>query len=254
MHQTPLLWGIPKSRWTLPLLSQHCPELAGLSLSGVWRRLTKWKLSWRRSRSHITSPDPAYRIKVAWLERLQAAAKAGEIVLLYGDEHTFYRQPLAGPVWHQQGGAGKTQPRCLRSTRSNTKRRTIAALNVVSGQVSWLGCSRSRVYELCRFLQGLRATYEQERVVLVWDNWPVHWHEKVLECASAQQIELVWLPTYAPWLNPIEKLWKWLQQEVLTVHRHSAAWSQLRQEVETFLNRFQQPAPELLRYCGLLTY
>ena len=28
------------------------------------------------------------------------------------------------------------------------------------------------------------------------------------------RIEPVWLPTYAPWLNPIEKLWRWLRQEV----------------------------------------
>jgi len=57
------------------------------------KRLGKWKLSFRRTRTHSTSPDAAYRCKAALLERVQAAAKRGELVLLYGDEHTFYRQP-----------------------------------------------------------------------------------------------------------------------------------------------------------------
>lgn len=252
MHQSPRLWGVLKSRWSLKLLSLHCPFVSGLSESGVWRRLRQWKLSFRRTRSHITSPDPAYRLKAALLERVQAAAARGELVLLYGDEHTFYRQPLAASVWHQKGGGGKSQPRCTRHTASNTKRRTIAALNVGTGQVHWHGCSRSRIQELCRFLEQLRKAYGEQRVVLVWDNWPVHLHQKVLECASQHGIELVWLPTYAPWLNPIEKMWKWLKDDVLTAHRHSATWTQLREEVEEFLNRFQQPEPQLLRYCGLL--
>jgi transposase len=253
MHQSPRLWGVAQNRWSLAQWSRHCPPLQDLSQSGVWRRLRKWKLSLRRTRNHITSPDAAYRPKLALLVRAQEAARRGELVLLYGDEHTFYRQPLAAPVWHAQGGAGKAQPRCVRHTGTDTKRRTVGALNAHSGQVHWHGCSRSRVKELCRFLQQLRQAYGEQRVVLVWDNWPVHLHHKVLECASQHSIELLWLPTYAPWLNPIEKLWKWLKADVLTAHRHSAAWQQLRQEVEEFLNRFKQPAPDLLRYCGLLT-
>ncbi len=254
LHHSPRLWGVARSRWSLRWLSCLCPTLLCLSDSGVWRRLKKWKLSFRRTRNHITSPDPFYREKVAWLVRVQEAAARGEIVLLYGDEHTFYRQPLAGQMWHPQGGDGKGQPRCVRHTASNTKRRTIAALNARSGTVTWHGCSRSRVRELQRFLEKLRQSYPGQRVVLVWDNWPVHLHEKVLACASQEEIELVWLPTYAPWLNPIEKLWQWLKAEVLVAHRHSAAWAQLRQEVEAFLDRFTQPAPDLLRYCGLLAH
>jgi transposase len=234
-------------------LGQYCELLLGLSQSGVWRRLRKWKLAFRRTRSHVTSPDEAYRQKLVLIGQAQQAAGRGELVLLYGDEHTFYRQPLAAALWHEQGGAGKTQPRCVRHTAKDTKRRTIGALNVLNGQLHWFGCSRSRVKQLKQFLRQLRAFYGEQRVVLVWDNWPVHLHPELLECASEQRIELVWLPTYAPWLNPIEKLWKWLKADVLTAHRHSADWNQLRQEVESFLNRFAKPSPDLLTYCGLLS-
>lgn len=257
VHQSPRLFGVNKSRWTLGLLSQTCPPVQGLSESGVWRRLKKWNLSFRRTRAHITSPDEHYRQKLAYLGRVRQLAAHGECVLLYGDEHTFYRQPLAAQTWHEQGGAGAGQPRCTRSPKSDTKRRSMAALNARTGnartgRVIWHGGSRSRVGQLCVFLKKLRQAHADERVVLVWDNWPVHLHEKVLECAHEQRIELVFLPTYSPWLNPIEKLWKWLKADVLTAHRHSFSWEQLRHEVEEFLNRFHIPSVDLLRYCGLL--
>jgi len=252
LHQSPRLWNVAQSRWTLRQLSQHCLPLSDLSESGVWRRLRRWKISFRRTRNHITSPDIFYREKVAWMKRVQAAANSGDIVLLYGDEHTFYRQPLAAQAWHPAGGAGKTQPRCVRHTASDTKRRTIAALNAQSGQVHWYGCSRSGIRELCRFLKKLRVAYPKQRVVMIWDNWPIHQHPAVLQYAAEQEIELVWLPTYSPWLNPIEKLWKWLKADVLTAHRNSAKWTVLRQQVELFLDQFQTPSLPLLRYCGLL--
>ena len=253
LHQSPGLWGIARTRWRLEDLCLWCFAFTGfLSPSGMCRRLKKWKMARQRTRSHLTSPDVFYRQKVAQLVRVQEAAARGEVVLLYGDEHTFYRQPLAGQVWNQAGGGGKEQPRCFRHTASDTKRRTIAALNAQTGQVTWHGCSRSRVKELQHFLKKLRKTDPDGRLVLVWDNWPVHLHPNVLEEASRQTIEIVWLPTYSPWLNPIEKLWKWLKADVLVAHRYSAAWTELRTHVETFLERFLGPSNHLLRYCGLL--
>ena len=220
LHQSPRAWGEPRSRWTLRLMSLHLDEVRGLSQSGVWRRLQKWRLTRRRTRAHQTSPDPAYRAKVRLLALNQQAAARGELELLYGDEHTYYRQPLKAQVWHPKGGGGAGQPTRARSCQTNTKRRTLAALNARTGQVIWKGGSKTRVPAICLWLKQVRAAYPDKRVVLVWDNWPVHSHQKVLACAWEQQIESVWLPTYAPWLNPIEKMWKWLVADVLSAHRH----------------------------------
>ena len=65
------------------------------------------------------------------------------------------------------------------------------------------------------------------------------------------EIEIVWLPTYAPWLNPIEKLWRWLRQDLLKLHRQAAEWAGLRQQVRAFLEQFAAGSPRLLEYVGL---
>ena len=66
------------------------------------------------------------------------------------------------------------------------------------------------------------------------------------------QIEPVWLPTYAPWLNPIEKLWRWLKQAVLKLHRLAEDWQAARDRVRQFLDQFAHGSPRLLEYVGLL--
>jgi hypothetical protein len=43
-------------------------------------------------------------------------------------------------------------------------------------------------------------------IYVVQDNWSIRHHAEVEAALSdLPQIEPVWLPTYAPWLNPIEK-------------------------------------------------
>ena len=64
-------------------------------------------------------------------------------------------------------------------------------------------------------------------------------------------IQLVWLPTYASWLNPIEKLWRKLRQELTHMHPWADDLTQLRQAVATFCAAFAQGSQDLKRYVGL---
>jgi hypothetical protein len=67
-------------------------------------------------------------------------------------------------------------------------------------------------------------------------------------------IQLVFLPTYASWLNPIEKLWRWLKQTVLHLHGLADDLPALRAQVAAFLSQFTSGSPDaasLLRYVGL---
>ena len=65
-------------------------------------------------------------------------------------------------------------------------------------------------------------------------------------------IKILQLPTYASWANPIEKLWRWVRQTVIHLHRLSDNWSILKQRVQNFMLPFREGSNELLRYVGLL--
>ena len=90
-------------------------------------------------------------------------------------------------------------------------------------------------------------------IYVVQDNWSIHSHADVLAVVDAlPRIEPVWLPTYSPWLNPIEKLWRWLRQAVLKLHRLADDWPELQRRVNAFLDQFATGSHDLLRYVGLL--
>lgn len=249
MREPPGAHGLPRARWRLADVAAALPFLRGYSRAGLSRALRRLKVSRQRGRLAVHSPDPAYRTKLAWVARAGALARqpAPEVVVLYGDEFSLYRQPTLTATSAPQRHA----PVARLSHRANTRHRISGALDLVTGQVTWLARSVMGVTNLKRFLAKRRRTYPTQRLVLIWDNWPVHLSPAVLEAASALGIELLWLPTYAPWTNPIEKLWRWLKQDLLHHHRLADEWRALQARVWEGLDQFAGPSPALLRYVGL---
>lgn len=170
--------------------------------------------------------------------------------LLYADEVGCYRQPTLADRY-----AGHPhEPRAPLSQRNNTRWRIGGALDVASGQVTYVQGAVVGVAALCALLEQVRARYPDQILVLAWDNWPVHRHATVLACAARLRIHLKWLPTYAPWTNPVERVWRKLAAEVLHLHRHAVPddWHGLVRRVQAWLDAAQQPSEALLRYTGLL--
>ena len=172
--------------------------------------------------------------------------------------------------------AAPTQPLAARSHAKNTAFRIMGALNAVSGQVTYRQRSHTNLACLVDFWYDLRQAYpDATTIYVVVDNWPVLFHPAVLAPLQAQNlpwppylpvtgrrrpvkqarrdnlpIQLLCLPTYASWLNPIEKLWRWLKQDVLHLHRLSQDWPALKQAVADFLDPFAAGSRPLLRYVG----
>ena len=243
------------ARWTLKLIQAHCSEFSSLkTLSGVHRRLKALKIAWKCSRLHLSSPDVEYGPKLEQIAQARCEAEvAPEAVrVLYGDQASFYRMPHPGRSWIAKKAGGRGQPRPAHTPGANTKRRMMATLDIYDGRVVSHTAKQIGAKALARFLRKLRIAYGPTlRIVLVWDNWPVHYHPLVVEAAREQRIELLYLPTYAPWTNPIEKLWKKLREELLHLHRLSDRWMELRRRVDQYLAALDRKNPELLRYVGL---
>lgn len=247
----------PPSRWSVRTIRASVAALADYSLSGVWRLLQRLHLQRRPLRDHLYSPDPDYVAKGAHLERcLRAAVRAPqEVVLLFLDEMGYYRWPTVAPDWQLVLPETTARP-VHQAGPTNRQQRLIGALNALTGQVDDLDNSLVGRQQVCAFYRHLDQVYpapSARRIYVVQDNWSIHHHDDVLATLrQLPRLEPVWLPTYAPWLNPIEQLWRWLRRDVLTAHRHADDWSHLRQQVNAFLNQFAHGSPALLRSVGLV--
>jgi hypothetical protein len=275
--QPPENYGFPKVRWTLAALRQSLSWLKHLTLSGVWRHLQRAGVGRKHARLKVHSPDLQYLEKLAEIVRILelAIASDGTIVVLFADEFTFYRQPTVADAYSQKGKT--TQPIGQLSHQSNTTGRIGGAVNALTGQVHYVQESKCGSKQLLKLYEALKVAYPKAEVIyVVEDNWSVHFHPTILNAFPKQEtrfelkissswkevkgdewkkgklpIQIVPLPTYASWCNPIEKLWKWLKQEVLHLHRRADDWEKLKEEIKEFLNRFRQASAELLQYIGL---
>jgi hypothetical protein len=276
LHQGPQAFQQSGTRWQLASILSACPWLRLKSRPGLSRLFKRLKISWKRARAHVHSPDLNYRTKLAdvrlWV--LHHKADLEELVIVFEDEFSLYRHPSLS--W-EYAPLGHEQPSAEMGHKSNYVWRIAGALNALTGKVTFLDCSHLDIAHMTRFYRQIVADYPAaEEIKLVQDNWPIHYHPDLLAALQEQDfpygvyrpanwptepkvktphlqlpITILSLPTYAPWTNPIEKLWRFLYQEILHLHRFEDDWGGLKRAVQAFLEQFAQGSPDLLRYVGL---
>lgn len=227
--------------------------LKGYSDAGIYKVLKRLGFSRKQALNFIHSPDPDYRFK--WQRILQAYQEAldnpEKAVLLFQDEFTYYRRIHLRGRWQKQG---RCQQRQTQATGANTKARITAALNALTGRVLYLQRHKVGRKELAAFYAQIQQAYPQaERIYLVQDNWPIHRHRHVWQAVEQNRLSPLFLPSYASWLNPIEKLWRWLRQDILHDYNESTSFKQIRSRVAQWLDNFAQRSLDLLLYVGILT-
>lgn len=243
--------GVARSRWWLAGIRSQIHWLQGKSLTTVWRCLRHLGVVYKRGRRAVHSPDPDYDTKLAVLQQVaqQVQQDPQRWVLLYQDELTYYRRPSVAQGY---ASCGADAPLAWQGWGHNTRRRVAAVLDAMTGQVMMRQSDRCGRHELIALYRQVRVAYPQaEHIFIAQDNWSVHFHPDILQSLENSSISLLRLPTYAPWTNPIEKLWRWLYQEVLYLHSWVDDWHGLQAAVSAWLSQFASGSLDLLRYVGL---
>jgi hypothetical protein len=276
IHQDPHDYGIQHSRWQLKDILHSVEWLNMTSVTGVWEWLHRADIHLKRAQQHVHSPDDQYRAKLLYiLERLDLAnCDQVAFPFLFEDEITFYRKPGIACAY---GAKGNTQPKAEQGYDRDKTWRIAATLDLFSGAVIFRDRSRLTLGTLVDFYEQVCQTYSRAQTIyIVQDNWSIHHHPDVLAALEPQHfpfrlhrpanwgeqpsksakrlnlpIQLLPLPTYASWCNPIEKLWRMLRQELLHLHRYRDNWVGLRETVRNWLQHLAERAQDLLRYCGL---
>jgi transposase len=90
---------------------------------------------------------------------------------------------------------------------------------------------------VCELLQKIRDALGGEKLVtLVMDNAKYQRCNVVKELAEKLSIELLFLPSYSPNLNLIERLWKWVKKDCLNCKYYSK-FCEFRAAIDSSLNK-----------------
>ena len=92
----------------------------------------------------------------------------------------------------------------------------IGAVDYHTGQTVVLLRRHKRRREIAELLEALVAKHPTGMIYVAWDNVSTH-HDAEVDAVvrgAAGRLILLSLPTYSPWLNPIEMLWRHFRREV----------------------------------------
>lgn len=87
---------------------------------------------------------------------------------------------------------------------------------------------------VCELIRKLDKSYPGEELTLVMDNARYQYNIQVQELAESLKIELLYLPSYSPNLNLIERVWKLVKSKCLRNHYYED-FESFRSAIDSFL-------------------
>ncbi len=231
--------------WTLQRLADFMAEETGIRLSTetIRRELAKEDIVFSRPQHTITSPDPEYQVKKRRWRKL-----ATDDVFYYADEFNVSWLPTLRAMWSPKG-----QQVMIPTPGQPKVHYGLGAVNYHTGETVVIIRRRKRRPEVAELLQALVDKHPTGTIFVAWDNANTHEDDEVeaVVRAAAGRLVLLYLPTYSPWLNPIEMLWRHFRREVT----HCEIFETVKLLIEAsynFFKRYNENPQKVLSIIGAL--
>ena len=154
--------------------------------------------------------------------------------------------PTLRAIWGPKG-----QQVMIPTPRQPYKRYGLGAVNYHIGETVVLFRRRKRRQEVAELLQNLVDKHPTGTIFVAMDNASTHQDDEVEAVlrAAAGRLVLLYLPTYSPWLNPIEMLWREFRREVTHCELFESVKA-LLVAAQAFFDRYNQKPNEVLSIIG----
>ena len=217
--------------WTVVMVRAALVHQLGvrLSLSTLRRALHRLGLRWGRPRLAMPlKMDPAKAYK-QWVIAKAVMEAGPEVAILYGDESRVQLLPLIRAMWHWVG-----QQLRIPTPGTNATRARLGAWKIRTGRWVYLIRERMRTDDFLAFLEHLVVAYPDGPILLIGDNFSSHTAQAVPTwLATHTRVRLYSLPTYCSHLNPVERIWLRLTNQ-LAANRLYGSLQLLRATVDAF--------------------
>jgi transposase len=238
VQQDPERSGYLATFWTVAMLTLALAEQlrVRLSISAIRQALHQARLAWGRPRLAMPAKTDPQKAQKQWAIA-QAVIDAGpDATVLYADESRIELLPRLRAMWHWLG-----QQIRIPTPGSNKTRNLFGALNIRTGQ--WTYLVREHIYkeDFIVFLEYLLSVYATGPIILIVDNYSSHTACLVQEWLAQQsRLQLFYLPKYCSHLNPVENIWLRLKGHI-AANRLYGSLQYLLDAVDCF---FENMTPE----------
>lgn len=245
VEKGPAVLGCLMTVWTVVSLRAH---LAGLGIqigpATLRRRLHELKFRWRRPRWAVMRRDPQGST------RMQLIAQAiwnatPDTHILVGDETKVQHLPVLRAMWMRIAAQFR-----IPTPEDNRHFHIFGVFNILTGGLTYAFFHKQNRLTFIEFLEQIRLAYPTGPILLIVDQARYHTAKDVLKWLDKHsRLTVLWLPKYAPQLNPVEKIWWYVKQKVAANHCYPAI-EDLMDAVKTFLDQLH--SERILQLTSLL--
>lgn len=200
------------------------------SIPGMNKWLHRNGFSWKKTTGvpHKFCEEKQQQF-MAEYEALKRTAGDKEPILFMDAVHPTQSTKLSGG-WIRRG-----ERKPVETTGSRTRMNIIGALCLNDiARIVTADYKQINARTICEFFIAIRQTYPvRQKVHIILDGAPYHRASLVQDWAVVMNIDLHYLPPYSPNLNPIERLWKVMNEHVRN-NRYFATAKTFRQAINGF--------------------
>jgi transposase len=216
----PTKLGRPFTHWSIRKLVEYLATKKGRKVRIGRERLRQILvaegITFQRTKTWKESPDPLKEEKLARIE--WAMEHARDRTFAFDEFGPLTIRPVGGAAW-----APKGKPVRLRANyhKPHGSRQFYACYSLGEDRL-WGAIEPVKGWApTLRALQSIRAQVDDgEAIYVILDNLNHHKNRDVREWCAANNVELLFTPTYASWANPIEAHFGPLRQFVLANSDH----------------------------------
>ena len=211
------------------------------SVSGMTQWLKNHGFSYKKP---VVTPGKAHEeVQKLWIkfyENLKMNLSEDEVICFMDGVHpTHNTKPSYG--WIQKG-----QRKEIRTNTGRQRLNLSGVIDMLSKQVFVQEDETLDADSTISFLKMIEKAYPSKRAVHVFcDNARYYRNQKVSAFLEASKICLHFLPPYSPNLNPIERLWKLTNEQVIN-NKYYEKFSEFKHSVIGFLQTLSDPPKEIL--------
>lgn len=224
------------THWSVRSMAEH----TGVSKSTVQRWFTLFGVQPHRQRHFKLSNDPFFIEKVRDIVGLYLNPPDHAMVLCVDEKTQVQALNRTQPMLPM--GLGYVEGVTHDYVRHGTTT-LFAALDVANGQVITQCKARHRHQEFLAFLRHIDASVPKDlEVHLVIDNYATHKHAKVKAwLAKRPRYHIHYTPTYASWLNQVERWFGIITQQAIRRGSFSSV-KELIAKIQHFVDHYNQTA------------
>ncbi len=206
LKRAPAAFGWCRTRWSCACLAAELKARRGVALAKetVRRWLHEAGYVWKRARYAARDDDPERARKLARIRQLRETLPR-KAAPFFADELDIHLLPKLGYEWMLKG----TQTEVM-TPGQNRKNYLAGALNFATGKLLAVVGERKNQWlflELLRRIEQACPVAKFTKIYVVADNYGIHKTQAVAPwLARHPRFGLVFLPSYCPRANPIERV------------------------------------------------